>query len=54
MAIRRSVLFYSAMLLLFGAGIYVILGYGSRMAPVAAVAAVAESAAVSGSSHSRC
>jgi Kef-type K+ transport system membrane component KefB len=35
MAMRRSVLFYSAMLLVFGAGIYAILGYGSRMEVVA-------------------
>jgi Kef-type K+ transport system membrane component KefB len=47
MAIRRSVLFYSAVLLLFGAGIYAILGYGSRMEPISAVAT---GAAASGAS----
>ncbi len=48
MAMRRSVLFYSAVLLLFGAGIYAILGYGSRMEPTSAVVAVAEGTAASG------
>lgn len=37
---RRNVLFYVAVLLLFGAGIYAILGYGSRMEPMAAGTAV--------------
>ncbi|HEX7185801.1 MAG TPA: cation:proton antiporter [Thermoanaerobaculia bacterium] len=47
MAVRRSLVFYLAVLFLFGSGIYAILGFGSRLktdAPVPAIAAPAASA----------
>lgn len=41
---RRNVLFYVVVLLLFGTGIYVILGHGSRMEPMAEANTVAAAA----------